>query len=132
MFQTTFDNDTKIFSGRKCAPIYNPDASLGHLLFANYLSNQDNSSVVTRFHSVLQGQVNPGDVVNSIVPGLSPDDKTLVHFYMAAILNGNPIHFIDHRSGAEEIKNAVQITQAKTIQIPEDAQEESEEDVPKR
>lgn len=126
MLQTTFDKDSLVFSGRKCAPIYNPLASIGSLLFTNYLSQDENSSVVRRWIRVLQSQVNSGDVVNSIVPTISPEDKTLVGFYVAAILNGNPIHFIDHRAGAVEIQSAVQVTNAKTIVIPEKEEEEGD------
>lgn len=127
MLQTTFDKDSLVFSGRKCAPIYNPQASIGSLLFTNYLSQDENYSAVRRWIKVLQSQVNSGDVVNSIVPTISPDDKTLVEFYVAAILNGNPIHFLDHRAGAVEIQTAVQVTNAKTIVVPEKKEEEKDE-----
>lgn len=119
MLQTQFNKDTKVFSGRRSEPIYNPKASLGRLLYKGFLRNPQNSSLVLKFHSHLRNQLKPGDVVNSIVPGLLPDDENLIHFYVAAILHGNPIHFIDHRSGAAEIDSAVRITSAKTVSVQE-------------
>lgn len=128
MLLTSFNKDTRVFSGRKCVPIYNPRASLGHLLYENFLKDPKIGEVVKHFHSVLKNQVNAGDVVNSIVPGLDPDDQKLMQFYVAAILNGNPIHFIDHRSGVVEVDNAVQVTNAKTIILPEDYTEQVDQD----
>lgn len=124
MLHTSFNKDTRVFSGKKCVPIYNPRASLGHLLYENFLKDPEVGAEVKKIHSVLKNQVNAGDVVNSIVPGLGPDDKNLMQFYVAAILNGNSIHFIDHRSGKVEVDNAVRVTNAKTIVLPGDGEEQ--------
>lgn len=117
MLKTTFNEQEKVFCGRKSPPIYNPNAFLGRLLFSQYLSREDNYASVGKWTSVLRSQVSPGDVINSIVAGLGPDEEQLIHFYVAAILNGNPIHFLDHRSGAVEVESAVRVTGAKSIQV---------------
>lgn len=109
-----------MFSGRKCAPMYNPKGSLGRLLYERFLKNPENFDLVSKFHSIIKDQLQDGQVLNSIVPGLDPDDEQLIHLYMAAIPNGNPIHFIDFRSGEAEVDNAVQVTKAKTISLPEE------------
>lgn len=119
MLRTTWNQDSRVFSGRKCPPLFNPRAALGHLLYGNYLSKEENSSVVQKWISVLRGQVESGEVVNSIVEGLGPDHPELMAFYVASLLNGNPIHFLDHRSGVVEIENAVKVTKAKSIRMSE-------------
>lgn len=117
MLRTTYNQDSQVFSGRKCPPLFNPEAALGHLLYGNYLSREENSSVVQKWMAVLEGQVEPGEVVNSIVDGLGHDHPELMGFYVASLLHGNPIHFLDHRSGAVEIENAVKVTSAKSIRV---------------
>lgn len=126
MLNTTFNEETRVFSGRKCPPIYNPNASLGQLLYDHFLADPDHGSIVQKWIQIIKKQVNCGDVINSIVTGIDPDDPQLIHFYVAAILNGNLIHFIDYRSGAGEIESAVHVTDAKTVVVPEIL-----EDVPK-
>lgn len=117
MWKTTYDSRNNVFSGRKCEPIYNPKACLGDLFIENILSIEGSYRIVKKYVKLLGTEVNRGDVICSIVPGLDPSDPSLMLFYVAAIIHGNPIHFIDHRAGPAEIQNAIQLSKAKTISL---------------
>ena len=106
-----------MFSGRKCPPIYNPSASLAHLLSVNFLSDEANKLRVFKWVSVLQAQLKPGEVLCSLIDGLDADDEELIYVYVAALLNGNPIRFLDPRAGPAEIQLWVAQSNAKTLVV---------------
>lgn len=117
MLRTKFDPQNKVFSGRESEPIFNPKALLGDLLIENIRKDEKAIRVVSKFVKILRNETHRGDVVSSIVQGLEPSDPNLMLFYVAAILHGNPIHFIDHRAGAVEIRNAIKVTDAKIVSV---------------
>ena len=127
--KTQFDSKTKIWSGRKVKSIYNPDISLGQILYRTLQLNPSNVIQINHTENIqltsdkvhklsirialtlLEKNIENGDIVGIIAPNTS----MVMPLCYGCLYIGAPIHPLDINFNKESIVNCWKNTRPKII-----------------
>lgn len=137
MFQTNFNSANKLWSGKKCSPIYNPKASIGQIVLDALNRNpekvvqvSDNNGIEltadeirVRTIQAAQRLQRLGFKSNDVFGFMTRNNHNVAPLYFAALCLGCPINALDPEYKETEVVHMFGITQPRVVFCEQDCYE---------